>query len=90
MEMDKWRPMRDRAFAAVEALQAGLARLGVPEALWQRIRSVTGRTGLTYIEVGALTVAEAEWIARALEAVPLQRTVPDAGDDEPDHTRADS
>lgn len=88
MEMDQWRPMRDRAFAAVEALQAELARVGVPETLWQRIRPFTARSGQTHIELGRMTVKEAERLARALAAVPQQRTVPDA--DNPDHARAGS
>lgn len=89
MNPKKWDALRDRAIAAAEALQAALAALGMPESLWQRIRAFTGRSGNAHIELGRLTVKEAEQLARALAAVPQQRTVPDTGD-EPDHTRANT
>lgn len=89
MDMDVWHSRRRRAAAAVKALQLALARVGVPEKLWEPIKPMMARSGYPYIVLGTLTVTAAEEIARALEAVPQQHTVPDAGDD-PDHARSGS
>lgn len=88
MQMDDWHTNREAAAAALRKLQAAMDSSGIPEESWRQIRLMMGGGGLNDVQIGGLTVAAAEQLTRALAAVPQQRTVPDAGDDEPDRVRA--
>lgn len=68
MDMRTWRNSRDRAVGATRALREGLAAMGVPESVQQRLRPMVTHSGTPLVHVGAIGAKYAEQIAEALRS----------------------
>ncbi|MFZ3498016.1 hypothetical protein ACODT5_33150 [Streptomyces sp. 5.8] len=64
--MQTWRDARKRATDAAEAIQAGLAALGVPESAWSGIRPTVTYNGHAYVHLGMLPADVVEQMAEAM------------------------
>lgn len=66
MDMRTWRDSHSRAVDATTALREGLAALGVPEPVQQRLRPLVTHSGTALVHVGTIRAEDVELIAEAL------------------------
>lgn len=69
--MDQYESAKAEADHLAELMRAALTRAGVPGRQVQHVRGRVGRSGLGYVEFGALRVCD---VVRLLDALPQGRT----------------